>query len=349
MKRFITICGVLAVAGMIAMPLTAQAEGVSVGIGDCKLMGIFQGNFTIANDGDETTDSFNFSRARLLLIGSLVPDKVKYIFQGDAANDGKLVEVTDPTTGDVTGYAYSKNPWLLDARMIFLNALPNTEIQVGRFLPNFTYYMPQLVSKLDFFDYPLLTKNYAMWRQVGIQTTTKFGANSLNVGILNSIKTQNTWSDADNWKDFLVRLNLNPNKMNAAVYALLGQTGIAGTSDYLLSIRAGGFVRAMLNEMVAQAEFLFANDEQAGDADAINGMALYVQAMYNASKKVAVGARFGYLEPNMDGDDDQTMRITAALNYMIEAINAMLSTNFIYDIKDPDNQFQIVEQAQVAF
>ena len=329
MKRFLTIFGVLAIAAMIAMPATASAEGVTIGKGTCKLMGIFQGNFTISNDGNETTDSFNYSRARLLLIGN-VTDNVKYIFQGDAKS----------------------SPWLLDARMIFLNAFANTDIQVGRFLPNFTYYMPQLVSKLDFVDYPLLTKNYAMWRQVGIQTTTKFGAHSLNVGILNSVVNTNTWSDSDNWKDFLVRLNINPSNINAAIYALMGQTDYAClttgcTGDYLLAMRMGGFIRATIDKLIAQAEFLFAIDE--ADPDNQNGMALYAQAMYNATEKVAFGARLGYLEPNMDADDDQTMRLTAALNYMIEAINVMLSTNFIYDVKEPDNQFQLVEQAQVAF
>ena len=332
MKRFITICGALAVAGMIAMPLTAQAEGVSVGKGACKLSGIFQGQFRIyqavgATGDTEINDSFDYSRARLLLIGN-VTDNVKYIFQGDAKS----------------------SPWLLDARMIFLNVFSNTEIQVGRFLPNFTYYMPQLVSKLEFVNYPLLTTTYAMWRQVGVQSTTKFGAHSLNVGILNSIVNANTWNDSDNWKDFLVRLNLNPGNVQAAIYALLGQTWtdtLLEEPGYYLSMRMGGFLRATIDKLIAQAELLYAMENI--DPDSVNGLALYAQAMYNASEKVAAGVRFEYKEPNMDADDDEVMRLTVALNYMIEAINVMLSTNFIYDIQEPESLFQLVEQAQVAF
>jgi len=334
-------------------PEPPKGSGVMVGIGDMKISGILQAYFTLAQtqvgnatDGYDTelNNSFTFRRARIFLMGSILPDKVKYVFQGDAANDGSL-------SGNTTdGYKFTPNPWLLDARLIFVNALPQTEIQVGRFLPNFTYYMPQLVSKLDFAEYPLLTSKYAMWRQVGIQSTTKLGITSLNVGIYNSVSQncQNTWKDADNWKDFLLRLNIKPNdKIETAVYATFGETGVTGTSDYLMGIRAGAFLRATVSGLTALAEILYAMDES--DPDNINGIVVYGQAGYKVVPKVEPMVRVEYYEPNLDADNDQTIRLTGGINYYIIGTNAMLSLNAVEDLKDPENLFTLYTQAQVAF
>jgi hypothetical protein len=326
-------------------PEPPKGSGVMVGIGDMKISAILQAYFTLAQTqvGDETVgydtelnNSFNMSRARIFLMGSILPEKVKYVFQGDAVQGG---------SGTVV-------PWLLDARLIFVNALPQTEIQVGRFLPNFTYYQPQLVSKLDFVSYPLLTSKYAMWRQVGIQSTTKLGISSLNVGIYNSVSQncQNTWKDADNWKDFLVRLNIKPNdKIETAVYATFGETGATGTDgyDYLLGVRAGAFLRTTVSGLTALAEILYAMDES--DPDNINGIVVYGQAGYKVVPKVEPMVRVEYYEPNLDADNDQTIRLTGGVNYYIIGQNAMLSLNVIEDLKDPENLFTLYTQGQVAF
>ena len=339
MKRFITLCAAVAMAFMMTVPATADEGGVSVAKGNLAIKAIFQADFRIFQsagaEDTELNDSFNYNRFRLLLIGK-VAENVKYIYQGDM--------LSAP---------------FLDGRMIFLNAFSNTDIQVGRFLPNFTYYMPQLVTNLDFIDYPLLVSQWAMWRQVGVQSTTKFGAHSLDVGILNSIITPNTVSDSDNWKDFLVRLNLAPNKAKVGIYALLGQTWTTDPTQleepgYYLSMKLGGFVRATIEKLLAQAEVLYAMDNF--DPDSVSGLGLYAMVGYDLSEKVQALARFEMNKPDLDvaeGEPDLgKMRIAAGINYYIVGKNAFIQVNFYEDLPDAegaDAMFTLKTQANVQF
>ncbi len=64
---------------------------------------------------------------------------------------------------------FLKNPTLLDAYMNYKSR--NFMIKIGRFLPDFTFYMPHSSTALDFVDYPLIAKKYGMWRQVGIEAS----------------------------------------------------------------------------------------------------------------------------------------------------------------------------------
>ncbi|MCX5867342.1 MAG: porin [Proteobacteria bacterium] len=336
-------------------PAKPSEGGVSVGIGDLKISGIFQGVYKLSIVSNNNTNSFNMKRARIFLIGSIVPDKVKYVFQGDAVNDGSL-------SGNLTdGYKYTSNPWLLDARLIFVTPIPNTEIQVGRFLPNFTYYMPQLVSKLDLIEYPLLTSTFAMWRQVGLQTTTKFSKGSFNFGILNSSGLvnsteaphyQNTWGDADNWKSFLVRGNLKPSdNVETAVYLVTGRElsaavdNASGAAEYWTTLKAGGFLRVSGSGLTALLEGIFAKEGK------YKGYALLAQAGYKPSDKVEALVRLDAVDKCMINDSRQ-IRPTVGINYYISGTNAAIYVDYFLDIYEASGSKKpstVEVQAQVAF
>ena len=314
-----------------------EAGGVSVGVGDLRISGIFQAVGKFIHAKNNNTDTFDMKRARIFLIGSIVPDKVKYVFQGDAAN----------------------SPWLLDARIIFVDALPSTDIQVGRFLPNYTYYMPQLVSKLDFIEYPLLTSTFAMWRQVGLQSTTKFSGGSFNFGLLNSSglansvdahSYQNTWTDGDNWKSLLLRGNLNPSdNVQTSVYFVTSRerataTEPIGAGEYWTVAKAGGFLKVSGNGLTTIIEGLFAKEGR------FKGYAVYAQAGYKPSDKVEALVRFDMLDPYIN--DSLHIRPTLGINYYISGTDAMIYLNYFIDKYSTagSNAVHTVEaQAQVAF
>jgi hypothetical protein len=290
-------------------------------------------------------------RARIFLIGSIIPDKIKYVFQGDAA---QIVKLTTDASGNDAAV-----PWLLDARIIFVNALPSTDIQVGRFLPNFTYYMPQLVSKLDFIEYPLLTSKFGMFRQVGLQSTTKFSGGSFNVGLTNSSGLEddpeaphymNTWTDSDNWKSLLLRGNINPSdNVQTAVYLVTSREkssagGVVGDGPYWTVMKAGGFLKVSQSGLNAILEGLFANEGR------YRGYSVYAQAGYKPSDKVEALVRFEVYDPKIMNSCQ--LRPTIGLNYYISGTNAAIYLDWFMDkyMASGSNATQTVEaQAQVAF
>ncbi len=156
MFRMISCCVSVLIAAILfaACPVLAE-ETVTVGFGSLKIGGIYQSHYSWY-ESDSIASQFKTHRARLLLSGTLIPDKVKFLVQADAV----------------------QNPYLLDTKLMMYH-IPNTEMTIGRFVPNFTLYMPQSTAKLDFVNYPVTTTQYAMWRQTGIQFKTTFDALSV--------------------------------------------------------------------------------------------------------------------------------------------------------------------------
>ena len=69
MKKLAKLSGVLAIALMIALPMSARADEVKTSTLDCKLTGIFQAWYRIyqqynsAADENEINNSFDMKRA----------------------------------------------------------------------------------------------------------------------------------------------------------------------------------------------------------------------------------------------------------------------------------------------
>jgi hypothetical protein len=160
---------------------------IKVGKGDLKIGGILQAGFTYNVEDDAGTDAFWMKRGRFLFWGTIIPDKVKYFVQLDHA-------------GGVS---------LLDYKAQFFY-IEKTEITFGRFLPNFTLYMPYSTAKLELINYPMTTTKYAMWRQVGLQAMVKTDYVHFTGGIFNGADIPNNTSDNNDAKDFLGRVDVMP-------------------------------------------------------------------------------------------------------------------------------------------
>jgi len=335
---------------LLACNFAMGATEVKVGKGDLKIGGILQAGFTYNVEDDMGNDSFWLKRARFLFWGTIVPDKVKYFVQLDHA-------------GSIS---------VLDYKAQFFY-IEKTEITVGRFLPNFTLYMPYSTAKLEMINYPMTTSKYAVWRQCGIQTTTKTDYVDFNVGMFNGGDVPNNTSDNNDAKDFLVRADIHPPIDDAQLrfggYAWIGSAKppvsfFDTTTHYVPNPeeksfklnRFGGFAKAdyTKDEMIFRfrGEFLAAEDEyltgpSVDDTDTRNSQAYFAQASVQPIERVEFLARYEAYDPNTDVDDNGISAITGGVNYYVEGINAMFYLNYIHKMEEADEIDNDVVQAQV--
>ncbi|KPJ62857.1 hypothetical protein AMJ44_15050 [candidate division WOR-1 bacterium DG_54_3] len=139
---FLVIAGIL-FSLLLSSSATSELAEIKVGKGTLNVGGILQAGFTYYVEDETGFDSFTLNRARFLFWGVIVPDKVKYFVQLDHRGSTSV----------------------LDYKAQFFY-VPQTEIAFGRFLPNFTLYMPYSTAKLEMINYPLTTLRFAVWRQI---------------------------------------------------------------------------------------------------------------------------------------------------------------------------------------
>jgi len=163
-----------------------------------------------APGGAEQNLAFQVDRIRLILTGHFLTKNLEYMFQGDAA----------------------ANPFLLDVRFTYrLPWVPGLSIAFGRFLPAYSLIMSRLISRLETTEYPLFLQEggYAPWRDLGVQIQYALPlgeAGTLNayLGVFNG--EVNSWTDTNDMKDFLVRLDFVGKGMldgfTVGAYAWLG-------------------------------------------------------------------------------------------------------------------------------
>ncbi|KPL02612.1 MAG: hypothetical protein AMJ90_05330 [candidate division Zixibacteria bacterium SM23_73_2] len=342
----------------------SQLAEVKVGKGTLKIGGILQAGFTYNLEDSMGFDSFTLNRARILLWGDIVPNKIKYFVQTETYNVSK---------GEVI-------PVILDYKAQFFY-IQKTEITVGRFLPNFTLYMPYHTGKLEMINYPLTTQRYAVWRQVGIQTTTQTDYVDFNLGIFNGYPANN-FSDNNDAFDFFGRVDFKPPVDEAKIrfggYAWLGNADPGGNltdSGTVKWNRFGGFAMAdyKASEKVTlrfRGEFLVASTEYVDPyyctMDSLcttDGQAFFAQIGVQPDPRVEFLARYDHHDPDKDMsyeeyqgtaklyrgsfdngfgmmNDDEEAWLTIGVNYYLEGINSMFYLNYIHKMEPGDKNVQ---------
>jgi len=353
MRRFacVVLAGMLISLLMVSLVSAEMAE-IKVGKGTLKMGGILQAGYTYNLEDAAGIDQFTLNRARFLLWGDIVPDKVKYFVQTE-------------TNG---------SPAILDYKARFFY-IPKTEITVGRFLPNFTLYMPYSTAKLEMINYPLTTAAkvggvwyFAPWRQVGIQTTTKTEYVDFNVGIFNGGDQPNNKADNNDAKDFLLRAEVKPPvegaKIRVGGYAWLGKANpnIGTTEETIDRNRFGGFAKADYKAtekltLKFRGEFLMAStDEVLGftvDTNGVftidstattDGQAFFVHLGIQPDPRFEFLVRYDCFDPNTDQEyeadvtaDDKISWLTIGANYYLEGLNSMFYLNYISKKEDGKN------------
>ncbi len=325
------------------------AEPVNIDNGVLRLGGILQTSIYYHQETTKPKTEFKMDRARFLFWGTLIPDKVKYFIQTEAVQ--AIAAVVKDTLGGMESAV--KTPFLLDTKLSF-NYIPKTEITIGRFLPAFTIYMPRPVSKLDVVNYPLLVPAYAMWRQVGVQTTTQTKYLDFNLGLFNGYPSNN-WSDNNDNKDALFSGAIKPvDFVKILGYGWMGNVVLDEPADLAKNRYGGGLsINRKFPEkmaLVINGEYVLGEDETiAGQTTKSAGY--YGHVGFSINPYVELIVRYDNFDPDTDTDNNATSWITGGLNLKIKGDNAKIAVNYVNKQEEGtsvDNDI-FVTQFQVSF
>jgi len=309
----------LALLLVVPMFSANAAEEIQVGKGTLRIGGNYQGTFSWYEDDDNPSE-FATKRARLLLFGTLLPEKVKYFVQADAKG----------------------SPYLLDTKLI-LSYIPKTSVTIGRFVPHYTLYMPKSTAKLNLINYPLTTLRTAMWRQTGVMSKTKTDYLDVTLGIFNGYQTvagstalkPNDWSDNNDAKDFLIRADFKPVKgMKVGLFGWLGSAYNVDLDKDFDANRFGANFEWKTGNLYLAAEYLMGTTESAETGQDTDLEGFFAHVGYNIGDKWEIHGRFDNFDSNTDLDDDAETWITAGINYKILDWNAMFYLNYV--VKDEE-------------
>ncbi len=351
MRKIISTLLVGMLVSLLALSsVLAEESGVTVGKGTLKIGGILQAGLIYNLEDDAGTNAFTLNRARFLFWGTIIPNKVKYFVQTETKSTNNTVS-------------------LLDYKAQFFY-IEKTEIAVGRFLPNFTIYMPAPTSKLEMINYPMTTTKYATWRQVGIQSTTTTQYVDFNLGVFNGADMTDNITDNNDAKDFFARADIKPPIDQAKVR--FGGYGWVGNAkpptwygDSLVlnpdeksfkKNRFGGFATADYTKdqltVRFRGEFVAGQDEYllgpcVDSTDTRNSQAYFAHVGVQPVKQVEFLARYEAYDPNTDKDKDGISAVTGGVNYYIDGINAMFYLNYIHNMEQAKEIKNDVVQGQV--
>ena len=304
---------------------SAQTQGkfLNTTYGTLTMKGIVQTQFDQGQHGTPS-GTFLVKRARLIFSGLAPVQKVGYFIQTDA-------------TGEI---------FLLDAKVMF-NQIPKTTVNVGRFVPAFTYYMPRTVADLDFINYPLLVTKYAPWRQVGAQIDTKFKYANFNAGIFNGYPA-NGWQDNNPAKDYLGRMEITPFKdFGIFGYRWEGREKPTTGPDAEKNRTGGGLsLRYKLVNVVG--EYVRGYDESSTKKDSSG---YYVNAGVKVLPFWELLCRYDWFDVDLNKPLDAEDWVTLGTNYFLDGNNLKFSVNYIFKREEgtPIDNDEVLAQMQVFF
>lgn len=332
------ILGAVILFVMPAQPVRAE-QGVTVGFGTLNIGGIFQAT-GMYSDANDSSMEFKLKRARLLLSGTLIPDRVKFFVQTEGVS----------------------SPYVLDSKMIF-QYIPQTEIVFGRFLPNFSLYMPSHTGKLDFINYPLVNTKYAMWRQTGLQTQSKTEYVDITAGVFNGYQFDensgnlngNDWGDDNVEKDYLLRIDVKPlDGLKIGLYGWLGNPYDMVNDKNFTANRFGFNFRYQHETFHVAGEYIMGKTEY--ESEDLDNHGFFIQAGAKLMEDFELLARYDAYDRNKDIDDDEENWYTVGLNYELAKYNVKFYLNVIEKISDlyldtidDDKELQVVFMAQYCF
>jgi len=342
MRTLSTAAWIIAVLGafLLTGAGTASAEelpeaAVNVGIGTLRIGGLLQAgiDYRIGDESIGLTDpdqnaiakdrydlyEFVLRRARLNFGGHVVTSRIGYFLQAEFVEEVRL----------------------LDAELKF-HYIPDTTIRIGRFLPNFTIFMPRSAADLYLIEYPLMLQNphaayyealtgsspapawtspFGPWRQTGLAFAVRTKWIDADVGVFNGADNGDDYGDNNAGKDFLI--------------AVAGRPYLRGMKLY-----AGLWYGMPLNEAASAAETSGGKFKEKDDTVAIFGGGIE----YIADFGLRVFAEFYQREWQMADENADPDNITSMTGYGMAGFNLGTLTGvpveFLarYDWLDPDTR-----------
>ena len=302
---------------------------MEVGLGTLRLGGNLQTVYGYSQTGKW---SFAAKRVRLILNGDLPEQRLKYLIQLEALT----------------------SPALLDARIQAAGYLPQTDLMLGRFIPSFSLYMPRSTAALEMINYPVILTKYAMWRQMGIQTTTKLQPMELSIGVFNGYPANN-YADNNKGKDLLFSATAKPaGFLQLLGYSWLGNSVQKGSQDTLKNRYGGGFsIEHKLGQsmlLTVRSEAIAGQDRLPFSGGLVKSGGYYAHLGLRPHPKIEVLTRWDKFDT--ERSDDGTAWLTLGANYYLSGTNAMIYANYMRKkVEQPgaphNDEFAV--QVQLAF
>ncbi|MBU1356771.1 MAG: hypothetical protein KJ620_09415 [Candidatus Edwardsbacteria bacterium] len=327
MRKTSCLTALAAVLFLFSIPLAATP--VEVGLGTLRLGGNLQTVYGYSQTGKW---SFAAKRVRLILNGDLPEQRLKYLVQLEALT----------------------SPALLDARIQASGYLPKTDLMLGRFIPSFSLYMPRSTAALEMINYPVVLTKFAMWRQMGMQTTTKLQPVELSIGLFNGYPANN-YADNNKGKDLLFSVTAKPaDFLQFLGYSWLGNSVQKGSQDTLKNRYGGGFsIEHKLGQsmlLIVRSEVIAGQDRLPFSGGMVKSGGYYAHLGLRPHPKIEVLTRWDKFDT--ERSDDGTAWLTLGANYYLSGTNAMIYANYIRKkMEQPgaphNDEFAI--QVQLAF
>lgn len=330
---------------------------VEAGWGHMKLSGVMQATLSasdLANENESRDVEFAFKRMRLILSGGFLDERVGYYVEGDMANVGGF---------------------LLDARAS-LKFLRGLEVRFGRFIPDFTYFMPANVGRLMTIDYPVVTERFGVFRQVGLETWFRHDYFDIVAGVFNGMRFREEgvvsspelmkgfmgadWTnlaDDNTGKDFLARLVAKPVEgLEIGGYIWYGipqytwyDVAAGRMADEAADmVLFGAEARYLREELTLLAEYAMrriyypdgALDPQMlpVEPDPRVGHGGFLHAGYRFVKRLELMLRGDYFDDNMDNEDlGEEIWGTLGVNHFLDDIHARTTLEYILKVREKED------------
>jgi len=334
-----------------APPSTAERIEVGKNEGFLQPSALLQFWGWYQNDGEDTTTTFRLRRAELRVKGEIVPKVVGYNLMIDPAKllfretevDVVPADPTDPAPGSVTVLQPGSDQSILQD---FFITFPSeyADVSVGQFKNPVSLEGYASSSKVIFPERSLVSRAYGDRRDIGLRVEKKIGDHFYYYAGLFNGSGQNRL-DEDNEKDGALRLEVYPIEgvtVGAVGYATIGER------DELHRDRLELDARYDANDILVQAEYIHGWDGlAAGD---IEGHGAYGVLGYTFIERIQPVVRVGFLNTNIDADDDAVTHYEACFNYYLRGQEARLALSVgAFDPEVGVTRSEAILFAQVSF
>lgn len=310
------------------------------------------------NDDADVADTqtwFRIRRAELKMKGEIVPELVAYQVMIDPAKTifrSATVPVTPPTDAEPSpGSVSVRQPGndasiLQDVYITFLSEY--ADVSIGEFKIPVSLEGYGSSSRLILPERALVSTTFGDRRDMGLRIEKKIGKTFYYYAGLFSGSGINQ-VDEDNEKEASLRVEVYPVEgltLGAVGYATLGER------DGSVRDRVEVDARYDAHNVLLQAEYIRGWDGEEEEGQRREGHGSYVAAGYTFLERIQPVLRVGFVDPNLDEDDDRTTHYDAGLNYYLRGQEARLTLSvsvFDQQAADAPSTIDGILAAQVSF
>jgi hypothetical protein len=284
-------------------------------------------------------------RAEIRVKGEIAPKIVAYQVMIDAAKTLNFGTTDAPALPTDTSI-------LQDYFITFLSDY--ADVSLGQFKTQISLEGFTGSSKTILPERSLVSRAYGDRRDVGLKVEKKIGDYFFySAGVYNGAGLNRL--DNNNEKDLSLRLEVYP--VEGLTIGAAGAKTVGERDDGQARDRVEGDIRYDANNFRAEAEYIHAwdnVDDVGANTTRVEGHGAYVALGYTFIDRIQPVVRFGFRDPNLDDDENESLKQYAAgVNYLLRGNEMKLS--LVGEYFDPestpisDGMLELMLAAQVSF